>query len=98
MRTLDRNRPYGEVFGSDTGARFTQDGVDFYGDGRQVGAPPDEAAILIEAPANVSAESISDSIDYASMHWKHLKARVEVFGGTWTNKEDGIAYLKGQTA
>lgn len=31
-----------------------------------------------------------------TMHWKHLKALVEVYGGTWENKDKAIAFLKGK--
>lgn len=34
--------------------------------------------------------------DLDTMHWRHLKALVEVYGGTWENKEKAMAFLKGK--
>lgn len=34
--------------------------------------------------------------DLDNMHWKHLKSLVEVYGGTWENKEQAISFLKGK--
>lgn len=31
-----------------------------------------------------------------NMHWKHLKALVEIYGGIWENKERAIAFLEGK--
>ncbi len=38
----------------------------------------------------------SQARDLDSMHWRHLKALVEVYGETWENKEKAIAFLKGK--
>lgn len=47
-----------------------------------------------------SADPIDQSItagrDLDSMHWRHLKSLVEIYGGIWTNKEQAIAFLKGK--
>ena len=32
--------------------------------------------------------------DQSGMHWRVVKAAVEQAGGTWTNKKEGMAFLK----
>ena len=36
-----------------------------------------------------------DTIDFDAMPWQKVKKLVEDAGGMWTNKIEGIAYLKG---
>jgi hypothetical protein len=44
-----------------------------------------------EAQAAASKGKIGDQ---SGMHWRVVKAAVEQAGGTWTNKKEGIAFLK----
>jgi hypothetical protein len=43
MATLNRQKPYAEVFGGDSPVRFEQDGKGFDVHGNQVAGPPDAA-------------------------------------------------------
>ena len=90
-RRLDEARPFGEVIGK-PGIHFEQDGLLFNsnrlavdGEGHVLDLPE------TEKPANAPK-------DYDAMHWKHLKPLVEMYGGTWTNKEDAVAFLRGKTS
>lgn len=50
MRTLDRTKPYGEVWGEAGGAKFEQDGILFDAHGRELKKPVQEVAEVLEAP------------------------------------------------
>lgn len=87
---LDQSLPYAEVHGGSC-VLYEQNGRMFLPSGREVGAPDDASDdVETEAPAGAS--------DYQAMHWKHLKAAVEAYGGVWTNKEAAIAFLRGNAA
>ena len=84
---LDESQPYAEIHGGGV-VRYEQNGRMFLPNGREVGAPDDGLDdVPAEAPAGASS--------YQSMHWKTLKAIVESYGGTWTNKEAAIRFLEG---
>lgn len=50
MRTLDRTKPYGEVWGEAGGAKFEQDGILFDAHGRELKKPVHEVDEAPEAP------------------------------------------------
>lgn len=104
--SLDFSKPYAEVHGL-PGAVFEQGGLYFKADGQPAGelrefveeviirddSVPPPIACYEQSTAPVEAE---DGKTMETMHWKHLKALVESFGGEWTNKEDAINFMKGK--
>lgn len=98
---LDRTRPYDEVFGPG-GVALHQDGRLFNMAGFSLDEPiPKNAAELLEEEAAAVTEEPSEG-DAAhgvpgslnDQHWRTLKALVEAYGGTWTNKADAIRFLE----
>lgn len=112
MRTLDQDRPYAEVHGlpgamyEQDGIMFNGSGSESV----SVEHIIDEIklkAISDPIPYNCCIEQSSESSnishieesqgrDLENMHWRHLKALVEVYGESWENKEKAIAFLKGK--
>lgn len=91
MPVLDRSRDFAEIHGAPSGVKYEQDGRCFNLRGEEVdvmGRP-----VRIETPKPESKPS--EELD--GKHWKHLRAMVELYGGTWTNKADAIAFLQGQS-
>lgn len=106
MRQLDRSRPYAEIHGL-PGALYTQDGFNFRHDGREaldispiVEEPPAYSGPEINPPAVSCIEQPTDcdgsekEKPLEEMHWRHLKALVESYGGEWTNRAEAIAFLQ----
>lgn len=86
MRHIDLGRPYQEICGGASGARYEQDGVLFGPTGDELHPlSPVAEAVPAVAPGEVALED---------QHWRYLKAQVEMFGGTWTNKADALAFLR----
>lgn len=56
----------------------------------------DEATADDEAEATVDEAGNADNVPLEDVHWQTLKKMVEEKGGTWTNKADGIAFLRVQ--
>lgn len=105
MHQLNRNKPFAEVHGL-PGAIYEQEGMYFNGNGDEssLRSIEEETSIISEEiipPNPLSASEImapeSDS-GLGEMHWKHLKALVESYGGEWENKEKALIFLKGKTA
>lgn len=96
--SLDRTQPYGEV-GGIPGVKFEQGGRFFNPGGVEVTYGEEDAdglRAITQLPSTVEdSEAFATGDDLDTMHWRHLKAMVESFGGTWTNKEDALAFLKG---
>lgn len=102
---LDKTKPYAEVCGL-PGAVFEQNGVMFKTDGSVANdtAPIIEEIYVSEPelnPPSVSCiEQQSNPVDHYNgqaledLHWRKLKAIVEVYGGTWTNRADAIVFIK----
>lgn len=99
---LDYSRPYAEVYGL-PGVAFEQGGQYFNAIGihaqpvieaEEIPPPVDNEPLpyctLIEQASEPVAPSTLDT-----MHWRHLKALVESYGGAYTNKEEALSFLKG---
>lgn len=112
MHTLDQSKPYAEVHGlpgamyEQNGALFKGNGMEAFPsdvehiiDDIAIEDSNDPLPYLCcveqssESPVIVHAE---EGRDLGNMHWRHLKALVEVYGETWENKEKAIAFLKGK--
>lgn len=52
----------------------------------------------VEQSSEVSVPPLtqSEGRNLDDMHWRHLKALVEVYGEVWENKEKAIAFLRGK--
>jgi len=103
---LDRSRPFAEVHGL-PGAVFEQDGKYFRGDGSEAmdahpyeeesAEKPEEyipPVTCIEQPS-LPIEN-EDGRNLEDMHWRHLKALVESFGGEYSDKKGAIEFMKGK--
>lgn len=91
MAKLNRNKPFGKVFGDDE-ARYFQDGVYFDSDFYPIGVErEDESVDDAPAPPPVA----ETAVDYNAMPWQGVKKLVENAGGTWSNKIDGVIFLRG---
>lgn len=57
--TLDRTRHYGQIYGqTENGAIFTQDGIDFRGDGTAILTEEEEQRILAGQEASVQQAAV----------------------------------------
>jgi hypothetical protein len=103
---LDTSRPYAEVHGL-PGAKYEQDGTMFNGEGKPVNEkdvkpyvdeppPPKDDAPLPYCTLEEQTSTEARPANMDGMSNSHLKALVETFGGTWTNRHDAMAYLKGK--
>lgn len=106
---LDRTRPFGQVFGQ-PGVMYEQDSILYKSNGEPVNpatlvpvndeptppSPRDDTPIKPALVVETPPESDKAKTPLEDMHWTQLKTLVEVNGGTWTNKSDAIAYLKGK--
>lgn len=102
---LDFSKPYAEVHGQ-LGAVYEQNGLLYRGDGSpatNLQDIPEEVFVkddsipppvcVIESPS-LPIESTERNLQ--DMHWRHLKALVESFGGEWTNRLDAIKFMEGK--
>ncbi len=104
-RLLDVTKPYAEICGL-PGATYEQDGIRFKPDGTEaIDVEPIIEEIWIsekeENPPSVSCIEMPSSPPEAGktlddMHWKHLKAMVEAYGGEWKGRAEGIAFIRGR--
>lgn len=108
-RTLDRSRPFSEVYGL-IGVAYTQDDLNFNPGGLEVNplsferiddeptppSPRDDTPIFpaIVMSSNPTPEDREKGLD--AKHWKHLKVMVEAYGGEWTTREAAIEFLRGK--
>jgi hypothetical protein len=103
---LDRARPFAEVYGL-PGAVFEQDGKFFRTDGSEAKSlgSYDEPTVSVSEeiiPAVTCIEQPSLPVEMENgrnledMHWRHLKALIESFGGEWTTRKDAIEFMKGK--
>lgn len=76
---LDKSRNYYTISQNPDNIRFKQDEKFFYNDGRPV---DDEIPIVVE-------EKLED------LGWREIKSKVLEANGEWTNKSEGIEFLKG---
>lgn len=58
-------------------------------------AAPDADQVTDAAPdAGLDENGQVDDVDLESLSWREIKTRVEGAGGNWTNKAEGIVYLR----
>lgn len=88
MKTLDRSRPFGTVYGQHK-ARYTQDGADFDGKGRMLGGRTN-----IPQPPAASTGVVQEEVPLDNLTIKELKAAVQAAGGEYTNRLDAVKFLK----
>ena len=105
---LNRSRSYAEIIGL-PGVAYEQDGRRFDSSGKEIealdfepveeraGKTPDDilpAVTVIEAQTPPGQSDEGKSLE--KMHWRHLKAMVETYGGEWTNTRDAVTFLRGK--
>lgn len=104
-RVLDFSRSYAEICGL-PGAAYSQDGINFKPDGTEAldtapiieevwvsekeENPPAVTCIEVASPPPEQSKTIED------MHWRHLKALVESYGGEWKGRAEGIEFIRGK--
>lgn len=106
---LNRALPYDTVGGC-PGVAYLQNGLYFTAGGQEaeiihvddgnggkmplgrakVGADDDLVPPLENMPVDHAKPQ-----DPKTLHWRQLKALVEQYGGTWTNRDDALAFLSG---
>lgn len=107
MRTLDRTRPYGQVYGPSSHA-FEQDGLRFLANGAlhpddrdKLGTGEEVETITVE-PATPPVPDFTpkptvapkyDRVDLALMHYKKLQKLMEDEGLEYVDKEDALDRL-----
>lgn len=82
---LNKEDHYGQVIGM-PGVSFEQNRRYFRHDGVEVG---EDGQPVVSA----EAEPVATSATYAAMSNKQMQAMVAQFGGVWTTREAGIAFL-----
>jgi len=82
MRTLDKSRSFGQVFGM-VRVRYWQDGVYFDASGQEVKDEADKAAD-VEAQPQPTREELE------GMHWTKLKTLVNALDLEYSNKDEAI--------
>lgn len=88
---LDKSKSYGEVCGAGAKWRYEQGGKYFNGLGDEVdqyGRP------MAEVLTHVGPAAADDVLD--NLSWHEVKKLVFKSGGTWTNRIDGIRFLRAQ--
>lgn len=104
--SLDFSKPYGEVHGM-PGAAYEQNGIYYKTDGSpaihaqeyieevviQDDTIPPPVCVIEQGTEPVEA---TDDKSMDAMHWKHLKALVESYGGEWTTRQAALEFMKGK--
>jgi hypothetical protein len=104
-RKLDQTKPYAIVCGL-PGAHYQQDGVLFTVSGEESQGttplkepdiePPEDPNDIPRCIMAESPPAPAETLEPGKMHWKHARAMVETYGGTWTNMKDAMEFLKGK--
>jgi len=101
---FDPSKGFGEVHGI-VGVRYEQGGHLFAHNGaevRIVTVDGDEVAEVIGEPLSVPVSELiavperKPEGGLNDRHWREIKALVEINGGAWTNKQDGVKFLEGR--
>lgn len=101
---IDFSKPFQEVHGL-PGAKYEQGGVFFDGNGQPSASlqpyedetpPPDDSSPLPYCTIEEQTSKDAAPVKLHAMTNGYLKAMVETYGGTFTNRQDAIAYLKGK--
>lgn len=58
-------------------------------------AKPSLPEVASFMPAETPAALVATGL--AGLHWRELKALVESYGGTWTNKKEALTFLEGRS-
>lgn len=104
---LDRSKPYAEVHGL-PGVVFEQDSQ-YYDMVGNIATPKNQIEEVepvddgLPLPYNYLTEQSTLPVEpqqkgdtLEDMHWRHLKALVESYGGEWNNKEKALEFLRGK--
>lgn len=110
MARFDRHAPFDSVGGL-PGAAYLQKGryfnqggfeVELYKEGAGTENERTMARVKADAQPSLTADeedeiqaSVDADIPVEQLHWRKLKVLVETYGGKWTNRDDGISFLKG---
>ncbi len=89
MDKLDRNQPYGMLGYNELGRKFVQAGK-FYG--------IDELLIKdkeVEIEDEEQIDALIPELKWETLNWREIKKLVIDAGGEWSNKANGIEFLKG---
>jgi len=81
MRTLDRSRPVGQVFGL-TGIRYCQDDVYFNPQG-------DEVSVTAAEPETEEKPKLTRE-ELEGLHWTKLRSLVKSLDLEYTNREEAV--------
>ena len=79
-RKLNRNRPYGEVYGI-AGHRYEQDGFKFDPAGICINCPEDIPTVDVEDAEEVKESPATSLPAYLTMSEAELKKAIKAFGG-----------------
>lgn len=100
---LNKNMPYGEIFGTvENGAKYVQGGYEFdvNGDplpGQGLHTNPAEDVTeeqMIDANGEGDVEVTEPVADYSTMPASQIKKMVKDLGGEYKNRAQGIEYLE----
>ncbi len=83
---MDFKRNYYTLSYNPENIKYKQDGKFFYANGR----PVEE-----EVSEEEQIEELIPDIKWDTLNWREIKKLVIEAGGEWTNKAEGIKYLKG---
>ena len=96
---FDPTQPYAESMGI-PGVRYEQNGRRFDPGGREVmvkwgAADGVETMEVCEVPSDPEDdEPTENGPGFRGMHWKQLKALVEVYDHEWVDKADAVRFLE----
>jgi hypothetical protein len=100
VKTLDRTRDYGEVWGATGHAGYVQDDCEFGIDGTlkfpeqpiavELAAPARQAEPKIAGKKGATPASAAAPVERSD---DELKTMVEIAGGTWTDRAAATAFL-----
>ena len=103
---LNKLLPFGEVHGlpgvfyEQNGQYYGANGMPAVGHPIENEPPPPEEVFVpgltcIEQPT-FPEDAVGDGHDLENMHWRHLKALVETYGGEYTDKKSAINFMVGK--